>query len=841
MADNVPEPQGAAPAPDDSSASRKQTASGRVVVTLSSVAKTPPPLATSGVAAPPKELPAAGPRSAILPAKEVAEKQLTVPSLRPQLNRTMEVKLPPKSGVQPKLTTLSSMPLAPAAAAQTNVPAIEPAPPVGHKTAPPPLATPQPAKKRGLRFPAFKLKPFRLGSANAEESIFPAGTPKETPKGWKHLEPGEVPLSAEAAAAKREAFERAAAVKQTEPANSVLLPPEVPPAPLIVPGQTDGPAPPASVHIAPPLADHSAGEGLLLPPPLYKAEPAPPPLIKAPALAEPARHLAAPLPSGSAVPHSPPARPAVTPPPLPRLISAWKKTGSISVTTPPARKEPPVPAPILDVVPPKTEKPPAPLAQPELPMAGARIPSPPPPEISATTESVPPPPVEPVPVVPPLFAPRAKEPALPVEKSNATGQVTEPPPPVSAKHRPPASPVVPVDTEIKPPSSRSERIRKRRLIGTIVFYLIFLGVVVPLLFILSLHFSSETRIEGQVIPPPGTLLCNEVWIVSDFRELASGIADDLAAERAPKLQEIQERQDHVQRAQADIASREERIRLLQEQIQAAKDEIASSIKEAHDASQKVWDGPGAELEDEYKTKLDQFQAAIAARAKSLNLNYAPDNTYQSPEVWANAYRLALYQTPAGVDGTKEHQWIEDQLKLWRDFTKSFDDRKEKLRLQAAQIQLSPAAQITDLNGKIDDLQHRVDSTQAEEDPLKTELAQAQSDLAEAQAAEATLDGKYYQQLYALPESSITKRLPLRPNGRFSWQHLEKDSAFAEGEKAHAYWIFARAVRKDSRQYWVLAHFSIGQNSILPILIEPASFISTKAILRPDLSPDEQQQ
>jgi hypothetical protein len=453
---------------------------------------------------------------------------------------------------------------------------------------------------------------------------------------------------------------------------------------------------------------------------------------------------------------------------------------------------------------------------------------------------------------PPLAAaPMIAAPLITRDKS--TGQVTEPPPPVprGKKFRPaPVKKAAPVAAEEPPaepgadgkiPLTRAERAQRRRFIGTIAFYAFLVFVVGPLLYILSLSYSSETRVEGQVIPPPGTLLCNEVWIVSDFRGSAEGVSEDLALARAPKLQEIQERQDHVQRAQADIAAREERIHLLNDQIQAAKDEIASVVKQAHDAAQHVWDGPGAALENDYQSRLNSLQQAIAARAKSLNLNYQPDPTYQSPEVWANAYRLALYQTPPGVDGVKEHQWIEDQLKAWRDYTKSFDDQKEKLRLQAAQIQLSPTTQVNDLNDKIEDLQHRIDSTQSEEDPLKTELQQAQADLAESQTAEAGLDDRYYEELYSMPKNSIIKRLPVLENGRFTWPHVEKDSAFAEGEKVHNYWIFARAVRPDGRQFWALSHFAIGPNSILPLLIEPDGFVSTKAILRPDLSPDEQAQ
>jgi hypothetical protein len=122
------------------------------------------------------------------------------------------------------------------------------------------------------------------------------------------------------------------------------------------------------------------------------------------------------------------------------------------------------------------------------------------------------------------------------------------------------------------------------------------------------------------------------------------------------------------------------------------------------------------------------------------------------------------------------------------------------------------------------------------------LQQAQTDLVQSQTAEAGLDAKYYQELYALPEQSIigNKRLALLPNGRFSWRDVEQD-AFAEGEQEHTYWIFARAIRADGRQYWALSQFTIKRHSTQLIVIEPDSFISTRSILRPDLPPDEPSQ
>lgn len=224
----------------------------------------------------------------------------------------------------------------------------------------------------------------------------------------------------------------------------------------------------------------------------------------------------------------------------------------------------------------------------------------------------------------------------------------------------------------------------------------------------------ETRVDGKIAAPSGMMLNNEAWIVADFRSLANGVAEDLSAERAPLLREIQEGQNHVQRIQSDLVAREERIRLIRAQIQVAK---------------------------------------------------------------ANA---------------------------------------------------------SDAN--VVDLQQRIDSTEAEEPLLKAELQQAQRSLAKAQTADDTLDDKYYAQLNSLPEQSVVSRIPLTAEGSFSW---EGNNFFVGDEEEHRIWIFARATRDDGRQYWALHPFSVFRDKTLKLTIEPPGFISTKTILRPDLSPSEQ--
>jgi hypothetical protein len=868
--------------------SREKSGAGKIVVMLSSVAKPPPATTQALVAAsplpdaPPQVIPAdsTGAPASPLPPKQVAP---AAPPSSPKITSTTFVKLPPKTMV-PKLTSIVSRPLVPPSGVV----------PAEAKIIPPPLPpkTSEVKKSGPQHIPPIKLNELSSTGDLPAESIFaahptPAPAPKPKPEGWKSLEPGELPPPAGGVQsvevfARSQRMEGKPASQPEAKEKPTIVPPLLPPTGVESPGITAKaspitttplpspsakmaePPPVTTTHVAPPMLEktpephaeklrppHLSPEG-----PKAEVQPDLPGVTKVPALGQPDAPASGQVPpplsvkpsssstssmakmtgwmKKSALKKSTPlvvsstaakletpkiveAKPALKPPVLPKrsLLTPRQE----KVATPP----PPVEVPTPVIVPPSPEEK---SKSAETPVAkeADKVP-----EIPATT----PPPLlvsEPVGAVPPLLVPMAAAASSVPEEKPTIGAL----PPASA----PLAVPIPLSAKSPLPQTRTEKAKKRRLRGTIFFW----GFLMPLTGVLmvwgSFHFGVETRVEGQAIPPPGMVLSDEVWIVSDFRELSSGIAEDLAADRTPLLQQIQERQDHVQRAQADVASREERIRLIQQDIQASKDEITAIVKQSRDDTQKIWDGEGAEIDQEYQARFNDLQKSISDRAKSLKLNYQPDPGFPSPEVWANAYRLALYQVPAGVDSVKEHQWLGDQMKAWRDFVKTLDDRKEALREKAAQLKLEPAPKITDLNSKIDGLQQRVDGTAAEEVPLKAELQQAQADLAAAQASEAGLDDKYYKQLYALPGESITKHIPLATNGRFSWV---EDEAFAEGEKEHSYWIFARATRPDGRQYWALGHFSIEKNHKVCLLFEPDSFVSTKAILRPNLSPEEQAQ
>ena len=665
----------------------KKGGAGKIVVMLSSVAKTAPantqpltgvaPVASAvakGTIADPSQVVRRPPP---LPPKQVTPGKAPEPQGR--LSATTFVKLPPKTSV-PNLASLSGKPIA----------ASESKEPSASKVAPPPLPGKwsEPKKAGPQHIPPIKLNEPEASDDSAAESIFPeAGQAKESqkPEGWKSLEPGELNppagslQSLEVFSRSRKILDKPAPEPPAAEAKSspLVAPPLLPPTRLATfpqVGKSDplvSPPPlPSALQVAPPMLEKSPDSSAdklaqpNQPPENRKSETTPesPAMHKVPAMIQPDTS------TPTRPPQAVPAKPKTSP--LAKITGSWMKKTTPLVLSSTSKVEIPRPAEakpaVKPAVLPRRLQPVPKEAEPET--REPAIETPKSSELVAKPDEA-----APIALAPPSVeapgiasAPQLPEPAKPSSAKEAKKEMPEA---KVSSGIPPATPPISRKTKAALPPTRVERAKKKRIWETVSFYIL-LVVTVVALFFGSLHFGRDTRVEGQVIPPPGMTLNNEVWIVTDFSSEASGMAEDLAAERAPILQEIQEQQDHVQRAQADVAAREERIRLIQQDIQTSKDEIGAIIKQARDDTQKIWDGEGAQIDGEYQAHFNQLKQTIADRAKSLNLKYQPDETYQSPEVWANAYRLALYEVPAGVDSVKEHHWLGDQMKQWRDFLKT---------------------------------------------------------------------------------------------------------------------------------------------------------------------------
>ena len=483
----------------------KKSSTDRVIVKLSSVAKLPPPLAT---AAPPKQVPArtSAPPGAILPPKEAAGKTGGAPPLRqPQLNRTMQVKLPEKSGILPKLTTLASMPLTPVgskAAEESLLVA-----PVLTKQSeslakPPPLPAVQPEEKNAAgRITAMKLKPLRMETSGPGESIFPDEEPKAL-RSEPAMSASAPSLSVEGTSA--ETVNRAPGLRDDGAAKPPggLLPPPIPSAV----------EKPAALPHAPPLVVRAPGESSekhRLPPALRKAAVTPSEIPQAPPLVEPPME-------NSAEKNAAPSALA-----MPVSLAPGKESGpGVSASAAPTTAEAKLPAAASDQGAKRagafftgTEGSEFLLGQPELPVSSAKkdfaaIPSTAAPASLKAGAPAPAPAKPPValPFFAGLFARRGKKLALPSEPRAKAEKVVEPRPIKEVRSdkplggAPPGLPPALATTTASGapvPLPRSARIRKKRWVETIAFYVIFLCIVVPLLFFLAFILEARPESKGR--------------------------------------------------------------------------------------------------------------------------------------------------------------------------------------------------------------------------------------------------------------------------------------------------------------------------------------------------------
>jgi hypothetical protein len=370
------------------------------------------------------------------------------------------------------------------------------------------------------------------------------------------------------------------------------------------------------------------------------------------------------------------------------------------------------------------------------------------------------------------------------------------------------------------PVGRSGRItlwRRAAVYGTLLGGVLGLGWF-------AYYYLRETRVEGIVVAPGYQI--QEVAVVSDFREEAVRTAQDLFYEREPLLKDIRERRDVVEGAKADIAGREERIRLLREQIDAANREVEAIIREAREASQRLWASAGIQLDEEYEQKLDEFRVRVENRARELNLPYDPASDIKSPDVWVNAFRLALYDAPPAVNGSDERVWVESILTEWKGWHKTWDARVAAVKQEVERIQASPKEQIDEINRRIANLNSRIDETRTEIEPVQKELEVNQKALDGLLSEDQALQAEYFQRLLKTPDGRTRFRVPFdTATGKFSWRHIEK-TPFKPGQ----YLLWVKATKGDAES-WSMISFPIVEYGTTVLRIEPGALVSVVDVLR----------
>jgi peptidoglycan hydrolase CwlO-like protein len=366
---------------------------------------------------------------------------------------------------------------------------------------------------------------------------------------------------------------------------------------------------------------------------------------------------------------------------------------------------------------------------------------------------------------------------------------------------------------------------RRSLLSRVLFVLLVCGSFTGLAYYTYFQWRETQVIGVVVLPKEGGYAIQEVAIVQDFSTEALRTAADLYYERAPLVREIQEKQQIVSRVQADLAGRQERIKLLREQIDTAHKDIDAVIRDAREASKKVWTDEGAKLDREYDERMSAFKNAVENRARELNLPYDPATDIQSPEVWVNAFRLSLYDAPASVNGAEQRIWAESQLNAWKAYNKEWEDRVTKLKAEVERIQTAPKERIDEINRRIATLNARVDETTTEIEPLQRELDLNQKSLDLILAEERSLDNEYYGRILKAPGVRHHTFDFDAATGEFRWRNIQK-TPFRPG----IYTLWVRVIR-DNIEYWSLVNIPIYPYVKTVVVIQPTALVPVVEILR----------
>jgi hypothetical protein len=365
------------------------------------------------------------------------------------------------------------------------------------------------------------------------------------------------------------------------------------------------------------------------------------------------------------------------------------------------------------------------------------------------------------------------------------------------------------------PSSRGKKI----LFG-VLFVVLISGLGIG-----TYYLFRQTRVAGT-IQAEGFEVHPEIMVIRDFRSDALALKDELASVREPLLEQIKEKDEYARRTQSDLAGREERLRLLEQEIGTTEKDMENLVSEAQKNARKIWETEGVALDNEFDNALQDFSKILQDRAKSLKLNYVHNEEYKSPEVWVNAFRLALYDAPKGVSTGLEREWAEKNLAEWRGFEAGINTRRQALKAKADKFRGEVGPNIEKYTDRIAELRIRVAETEAEIGPLREELAMHQRDLDAVKASEAALDGPYYEQMLRIPLGNVLHKLPLDKNGKFLWTHLEKNPAYPPGN----YLFWARA-KRNGEEHWAVIPFTIQAYTLSEVLVYDGMFVPVRKYLR----------
>lgn len=395
-------------------------------------------------------------------------------------------------------------------------------------------------------------------------------------------------------------------------------------------------------------------------------------------------------------------------------------------------------------------------------------------------------------------------------------------------HEEPVVPVIPGSEPKDDPQKPVPPKKRRPILTPLLTPRVIFSTILILFLAIGAYFIwqilRETRLTVKIDPGDVKIEPQAVFVL-DFEQRVRMIRRDLDDRRRPIREALDEAKNSYNAAATDAKARQQTKQFLIDGIDKARKEIPALLLEANKTLTAMWNKEYAQLDSEYDREENGFTATLVQHAKELKINLQLNSPVKSPEVSANAFRLALYGAPKEIDVTKERLWVEDQLKAWRAKEEDWSKRRADIRDRSTKIRKP-------LGGKVEEINNRIDQ-------MQEDLKKAEDDLALVEGEEKTFADRVSEQeelfketlppflsdLLHVPEEFTQNRVSLGLNGGIDMRELENHHEYPPGK----YRLLLRGT-KDGEQYWALKEIEIKANTRNTYEIKPEDFKPARTLI-----------
>jgi hypothetical protein len=354
------------------------------------------------------------------------------------------------------------------------------------------------------------------------------------------------------------------------------------------------------------------------------------------------------------------------------------------------------------------------------------------------------------------------------------------------------------------------------------------AIIIATVFIIAsvLTFLSlrETRLIVNIKTPDLQLL-PDAYVVMDFSERIAQIKRNLADRRRPIQQILDDNQSSLAASEADMAGKEQRKKMLIANMEKDQAEIPEMVKKTDGELNKLWDEESSSLNEDENKYVSNIEDQIKKRADELHLNFKLDTDVNSPEVYVNAFRLALYGAPAKINPTQQQEWAEGLLTGWRNQEKLWDKKREEIKKKASELR----APIGDIIDQVDKrgtfLKQQIAEVNDAESLIQQDIDKYEARTQDLNRSIQTLIQPFYEELIKVPAGYAKTTLPVNSNATIDARELNRNPNLKPGR----YKLLVRGLKNDE-EYWAFVDFDLKKFQTTRLNLTDSDFVPARSLI-----------